>query len=142
MQDLHLSYTAIVLATVANFFTGFLWYSVLFKNAWMKEMKIPADTKPTSGMVIKSLLMNIVGCFFLAYVFAHNNAAWSFVPGIETLGTVGLIANTAIFTWLGFFLIVDLNSVAFDGRSWKLFFINTSYHFTMLLVSAIILHTL
>lgn len=142
MQDLPLSYTAIILATVANFFTGFLWYSVLFKNAWMKEMAIAADKKPSSGMIIKSLLMNIVGCFFLAYVFAHNNAAWSFVPGIETLGTAGSIANAAIFTWLGFFLIVDLNTVAFDGRSWKLFFINTSYHFTMLLVSSIILHTL
>lgn len=142
MQELPLSYTAIILATVANFFTGFLWYSVIFKDAWMKEMKIPTDVKPTSGMMIKSLLMNIVGCFFLAYVFAHNNAAWSFVPGIETLGTAGSIANAAIFTWLGFFLIVDLNTVAFDGCSWKLFFINTSYHFTMLLVSAIILHFL
>lgn len=108
----------------------------------MKEMAMPADTKPSTGMMVKSLVMNLVGCFLLAFVFAHNTAAWSFVPGIETLGTVGSIANAAIFTWLGFFLLVDLNTVAFEGRSWRLFFINTSYHFTMLLVSAIILHTL
>lgn len=37
---------------------------------------------------------------------------------------------------------MDLNTVAFEGKSWKLFGINTSYHFTMLLVSAIILHVM
>jgi Protein of unknown function (DUF1761) len=142
MQELGLSYTAIILATIANFFVGFLWYSVIFRNAWMKEMQIPMDVKPSAGMMIKSLVMNLVGCFFLAFVFAHNTAAWSFVPDIDRLGTVGSIANAAIFTWLGFFVIVDLNTVAFEGKSWKLFFINASYHFMMVLVSAIILHTL
>jgi len=142
MEELKISYTAVIVATVANFFIGFLWYSVLFQKPWMKEMKIPTDVKPTGGMMVKSLLMNLIGCFFIAYVFAHNNAAWSFVPGIETLGTGGSIANAAIFTWLGFFLPVDLNTVAFEGKSWKLFFINTSYHLMMRIVSAIILHTL
>lgn len=142
MEELGLSYTAIIVATVANFFIGFLWYSVVFKNAWMKEMKMPMDAKAPAGMMVKSLLMNLLGCFLLAYVFAHNTAAWSFVPGIEQLGTVGSITNAAIFTWLGFFVLVDLNTVAFEGRSWKLFFINTSYHFMMVFVSAIILHTL
>lgn len=142
MQELGLSYTAIIVATIANFFTGFLWFSVIFKNAWMKEMKMPTDAKLPAGTMVKSLLMNLVGCFLLAYVFAHNTAAWTFVPGIDQLGTGASIANAAIFTWLGFFLLVDLNTVAFEGKSWKLFFINTSYHFMMVLVSAIILHTL
>lgn len=142
MEDLGLSYTAIAVATLASFFVGFLWYSVLFRNAWAKEMGIKMDQRPTPGLLVRSLLMNLVGCFLLAFVFAHNNAAWSFVPGIEELGTVGSVANAAIFTWLGFFVPVDLNTVAWEGKSWKLFFINTSYHFTMVLVAAIILHTL
>ncbi len=142
MEELGISYTAIAVATIANFIIGALWYGVIFKNAWMKEMDIKADQRPPAGLMIRSLLMNLVGCFFLAFVFAHNTAAWTFVPGTEVMSPTASIANAAIFTWLGFFLIVDLNTVAFEARSWKLFFINTSYHFMMVLVSAIILHTL
>lgn len=142
MNELHLSGTAIAVATIANFFVGFLWYSVIFQKAWVAEMKIPMDQKPTAGMMVKSLGMNLVGCFLLAFVFANNTAAWSFVPNIDQMGTGMSIFNAAVFTWLGFFVLVDLNTVAFEGKSWKLFAINTSYHFTMVLVSAIILHTL
>jgi hypothetical protein len=102
-------------------------------------MKIDINQKPPAGAMIKSLLMNLVGCFFLAYVFAHNNAAWKFVPGMDQLGDFGQIANAAVFTWLGFYLIVDLNTVAFEGRSWKLFAIHSSYHFMMVAASAVIL---
>jgi hypothetical protein len=35
----------------------------------------------------------------------------------------------AFFTWLGFFFPVDLGSVAWERKSWKLLFINTRYHF-------------
>jgi len=139
MEELKISLTGVLVASIANFFVGFLWFSVLFGKTWAKEMKIDMSQKPTTGFMIKSLVMNFIGCFFLAYVFAHNNAAWGFVPGMEQMGTVGKIMNSVIFTWLGFFLIVGLNTVAFEMKSWKLFFINTTYHFMMLLVSAIIL---
>ncbi len=142
MEELGLSYTAIIVATVANFFVGFLWYSVLFRNAWAKEMGMSADQRPATGVFVKSLTMNLIGCFLLAYVFAHNTAAWTFVPGIAEMGVGASIANAAIFTWLGFFVPVDINTVAWEGKSWKLFFINTSYHFMMVLTSAIILHLL
>jgi len=140
MNELHLSFAAIAVATIANFFVGFLWYSVIFQKAWVAEMKLPMDQKPTAGIMVRSLGMNLVGCFLLAFVFANNTAAWGFVPGVPEMGKGMAIGNAAIFTWLGFFVPMDLNTVAFEGRSWKLFGINTSYHFTMLLVSAIILH--
>ena len=139
MEELGISYTGIIVATLANFFVGFLWFSALFGKAWATEMKFDTSQKPPASAMVKSLLMNLVGCFFLAYVFAHNNAAWKFVPGMDQMGDVAQIANAAVFTWLGFYLIVDLNTVAFESRSWKLFAINTSYHFMMVLVSAIIL---
>lgn len=139
MEELGISFTGIIVATLANFFIGFLWYSALFGKAWAAEMKIDMSQRPAAGAMAKSLIMNLIGCFFLAYVFAHNNAAWSFVPGMDQMGAGGQIASAAGFTWLGFYLIVDLNTVAFEGKSWKLFAINSSYHFMMVLVSAIIL---
>jgi hypothetical protein len=68
----------------------------------------------------KGMAMNAIGNFFLSYVLASNNAAWSYVPGISSMPTAGVIMNSAFFTWLGFFLPVDLNTVAWERKSWKL----------------------
>ncbi|MGB2867737.1 MAG: DUF1761 domain-containing protein [Bacteroidota bacterium] len=47
--------------------------------------------------------------------------------------------SSAFFTWLGFFVPVDLGVVAWEQKSWKLFGINSAYHFlSLLIVSAIV----
>lgn len=139
MEELGISFTAILVATVTNFFVGFLWYSVIFKNAWAAEMGMDANAKPPANAMVRGLIMGVIGNFLMAYVFAHNNAAWSFVPGMEEMSPMGTIMSAACFTWLGFYVPTDLNTVAWEGKSWKLFFINTSYHFAIVLVAAIIL---
>lgn len=138
-NSLNLNYLAIIISTVATFFLSFLWYSVFFKNAWVAEMKMDMGTKPPANLMIRGLIMSIIGSFLLSFVFAHNNAAWSFVPGMEVMPLGLKILNAAFFTWLGFFLPGDLSRVAWEGHSWRLFFINTSYHLAMLFVSAAIL---
>jgi hypothetical protein len=45
----------------------------------------------------------------------------------------------AVFTWLGFFIPVDLSAVAWERKSWTLFFINTGYHLLSLVIMAVIL---
>jgi hypothetical protein len=137
--DLGINYVAVLVATVANFFVGYLWYTPLFGKAWAKELGMDTNGKPTSGQMARGLSMGLIGNFLLAYVFAHNNAAWSFVPGMNQMPVGGSIAMAAVFTWLGFYLPVDMNAVAWEGKSWKLFFINTSYHLVILVVAATIL---
>jgi hypothetical protein len=139
MEDLGISISAIVIATVANFILGFLWYTPLFGKAWAKEMGFDMSVKPPAGALAKGMIFMVIGNFFLAYVLAHNIAAWSFVPGISGMPVAGKIANSAIFTWLGFFVPVDLSAVAWENKSWKLFFINTGYHLAMLVVASVIL---
>ena len=139
MEELGISIPAIVIATVANFILGFLWYSPLFGKAWATEMGFDMSVKPPAGTMAKGMILNVIGTFFLAYVLAHNIAAWSFVPGISGMPMIGKIANSAIFTWLGFFVPVDLNAVAWEKKSWKLFFINTGYHLMMLVIASTIL---
>lgn len=130
---------AVIIATVANFFFGFLWYTPLFGKAWAKELGIAVTGKPPAGALVKGLIMNLVGNFLMAWVFAHNNAAWMFVPGMDQMSKGGIIASSAIFTWLGFYVPTDLNTVAWENRSWKFFAINTFYHLGMVLIAAIIL---
>lgn len=139
MEEITINYTAVLVAVVANFILGFIWYTPLFGKAWATEMGFDTSVKPSGGEMAKGMIFMVIGNFFMAYVFAHNMAAWSFVPGMEELGNVGNIMNSAIFTWLGFYLPVDIGIVTWEKKSWKLFFINTGYHLAMLFVAAAIL---
>ena len=139
---LTINYTAVIVASVANFFFGFLWYTPLFGAAWAKELGISREGKIPTGPFIRSLIMSFVGQFLMVYVFAHNNAAWSFVPGMDEMSPTGIILSSVIFTWLGFYVPVDLNRVSFENRSWKFFAINTFYHLGTLLIAAVILYVM
>src|SRR6187551_2707852 len=76
MESMHINFVAVLVATIANFFVGFVWYTPLFGNVWAKENGFDRSVKPPSGAFAKGLIMSIIGNFFLAYVFASNNLAW------------------------------------------------------------------
>ncbi len=132
-------YVAILVATVAIFVLGFLWYTVLFRNAWAKAMGLDTSTKPDPKVMMRGMTLSIIGNLLFAWVLAHNLAAWSFVPGIKESGPFMVALNSAFFLWLGFYVPIHLSTIAWEGRSWKLFIINGGYHFAMLLVGGIIL---
>jgi len=138
-MEMNINMTAILVAVVANFFLGFLWYTPLFGKAWAKEMGFDTNVKPSGGEMAKGMIIMVIGNFFLAYVFAHNIAAWSFVPGSSEMSPMANVMSSTFFTWLGFYLPVDIGTVTWERKSWKLFGINTGYHFMMLLVSSLIL---
>lgn len=140
--DIHINYLAIIIAVIANFVLGFIWYTPLFGKIWAKELGFSMDQKPPAGALIKGMVFNLIGNFFLAFVLYHNMAVWNPLTWGYGASLVPPMANAlmaAIFTWLGFFVPVDLNTVAWEGRSWKLFFINTGYHLLSLLLVATIL---
>jgi hypothetical protein len=139
MEEIHVNMMAILVAVVANFILGFVWYTPLFGKAWAKELGFDTSVKPPTSALVKGMAFMVIGNFLMAWVFAHNMAAWSFVPGANTMSPMATIMSSAIFTWLGFYVPVDLSSVAWEMKSWKLFFINTGYHLLMLLVAATIL---
>jgi len=98
--------------------------------------------KPPAGAMMKGMIIMIIGNFLMAYVFAHNIAVWNPVTWGQAASDMSPVANAftaAIFTWLGFFVPQDLNRVAWEMKSWKLFLINTSYHLLALFVVALIL---
>lgn len=140
MEEMNISMVAILVAVVANFILGFIWYTPLFGKAWARELGFDMSVKPSGGELAKGMIFMIIGNFLMAFVFAHNIAAWSYVPGTDEMSPAMNIMNAVVFTWLGFYLPVDLSGVAWEKKSWKLFAINTSYHFLMLLVAAVILY--
>ena len=136
---MHINMMAVLVAVVANFILGFLWYTPLFGKAWGQEMKYDSSVKPPGGEMVKGMIFMVIGNFLLAYVFAHNIMAWSYVPGAQEMSVTQNIMSSTIFTWLAFYLPGDLGSTVWEKKSWKLFGINTGYHFMMLLVASLIL---
>jgi hypothetical protein len=90
-MEMNISIVAILVAVVANFILGFLWYTPLFGKAWAKEMGYDTSVKPPSGAVAKGMIFMVIGNFLLAYVFAHNIAAWTYVPGTDAMSSFGFL---------------------------------------------------
>lgn len=138
-MEIHVNIIAVLIAVVANFVLGFIWYTPLFGKAWGKEMGHDPNEEPDKKALLKGMAFMVIGNFLFAWVFAHNLAAWQYVPGVEDIGPVSNALNSAIFTWLGFYLPGQLGATVWEKNSWKLFAINTGYHLASLLVAAFIL---
>ena len=52
-QQLPINMVAILVAVVANFILGFLWYTPLFGKAWAKEMGFDMSVKPPASVIGK-----------------------------------------------------------------------------------------
>src|SRR5690349_15274363 len=116
MEAIQINMMAVLVAVVANFILGFLWYTPLFGKVWAREQGFDTSVKPPAGTLAKGMIVMVIGKSLMAYVFAHNMAAWSFVPGSDTMSATENILSSAIFTWLGFYLPVDLSNVAWEMK--------------------------
>lgn len=132
-----INYWAILAGIVANVVVGFLWYGPIFGKAWAREVGLPEDFKPSSAQMAKSMALMILGSFLIVFCLAHNLEAWRFLMGQkmpDQASPLALALNSAGWTWLGFFVPLAFNAVAWEGKSWKLFGINTSYYLVSLLI--------
>jgi len=138
-MELKINIIAVLVAVVVNFVLGFIWYTPLFGKIWGKEMGYDPNMKPDKSVMLKGMAFMIIGNLLFAVVLAHNIAAWQYVPGVKEMGPLAIALNSAIFTWLGFYLPGQLGATVWEKNSWKLFGINTGYHLASLLVVGLIL---
>ena len=137
------NFVAVIAAVIASFVFGFAWYGPLLGDTWRKLMNMPADMKPTASAMVGSVIINLIGTFLIALIMSYSLNIWR--PSVwniadrmdEPFYFYGF--HAAIFVWLGFFVPVLLNTVAWEGRSWKLFGFNAAYHFINLQIICMIL---
>ncbi|HSY62539.1 MAG TPA: DUF1761 domain-containing protein [Cytophaga sp.] len=139
-MDLKINIAAILVAVVVNFIIGFIWYTPLFGKLWGKEMGHDSNMKPDSKILMKGMLFMVIGNFLFAWVFAHNIAAWQFVPGTKEMSITANILSSSIFTWLGFYFPGLLGATVWEKKSWTLFAIDGGYNLISLLVVSTILN--
>lgn len=142
MPEIHINMLAVLLAVVATFIFGYIWYTLLFGKIWGREMGYNTDNPPKKSEMFKGMFFMVIGSFFMAYVLGHDIAVWNPVSwGLEPAegSQSNLAVMSAFFIWLGYYFPVDLGAVAWERKSWTLFGINTSYHFLQLLIAGMIL---
>lgn len=125
------NYGAVVVAALAGYLIGGLWYGPLFGEAWRK-LSGAAEAKPTPFVIASGLVSSFVMSFVLSHALTYANAY------LKTSGvSSGIIIGFS--TWLGYVATVTLGSVIYENKSWKLWLLNNGYWLTSLLAMGVIL---
>ena len=138
-MPLHINIFAILVAVVANFIIQMIWYTALFSKSWSKEMGYDPNMRPDKKTMFKGMALTFISSFLFAWVLAFYLAGWKFIPGANEMNPFLTGINSAISVWIGFFVPVQLSRIVWEKHSWKLFFINSGYHFIATGVVAVIL---
>src|SRR5258706_11919620 len=138
-MPLNINIIAILVAVVANFILQMIWYTALFSKIWSKEMGYDPNMRPDKKAMFKGMALTVVGTFLFAWVLAFYLAGWQYIPGAKEMSPLVTGINSAISVWIGFFVPVQLSRVVWENHSWKLFFINSSYHLVATVVVALVL---
>jgi hypothetical protein len=128
----HINWLAVIVAGLAYFILGALWYSLLFKNAWIRLSGVNAnDPNMKKGMaqtMLASLVLMIVASFGLALFIARIGAdGW--MTGLK----VGLVAGVC------FSATAICISYLYEKRPMGLHLINSFYNIFGCVIAGIII---
>lgn len=129
------SYLAVLVAAVASFLLGWLWYSrALFGNAWVKASgftKADMEKAKKKGMTT-SMIFGLIAQFVMAWVLGGF---------IVTMGLSGVAGGVcaAFMAWLGFVATIGLGTVLWEGKPMRLFWINSLHWLVALLIQGAII---
>lgn len=126
-MDIPINYLAILACGVMALALGSLWYGPLFGKPWMKMMGIQKPEKLDSKMkqmMMKNYSLTFIAALVTAYTLAH---ALTFGNAYLNMSGIGAGLQCAFWYWLGFVVPVALGGALWDGKPWKLFFINAGY---------------
>jgi hypothetical protein len=132
---------AILLSVIWAMFVGSMWYGPLFGKPWMKMMGLGKEkiTGMASTEMAKLYGIQFMASVIMAYVLRHSlefGAAFQNTQGISA----GLSAG--FWNWLGFVMPVTLSKVLWEGKPWKLWFIDNGNFLVTLLGMGVILSLL
>ena len=133
-----INYWAVLIAAVASMALGFLWYGPLFGKIWMTLSGMTDETialAKSKGMG-KGYALSFLGSLVMSYVLAH---AIVFASAYLQVSEVSAGLTAGFWNWIGFIAPVTLGTVLWDGKPWKLWFLNNAYQLTSLLVMGVIL---
>jgi len=135
------NWLALIVAIVANFVIGFVYYAAWFPTGkmWMKYQGIdPATAKPNKNDMMRGLLMMLVGAFLMMLVLGHfinkDTAGFAKLIGDQ----MNYAFSMAVLFWMGFQVPMLIGSVAWEKKPAGMAVINAGYQLISMLVAAMI----
>ncbi len=125
------NYLAVVVAAIAYWVLGGLWYGVLFNKPWMAlEHMTIEQTKSVNPAIpyIVSFLLELLIAYSLAQLCIWRNA-----------NTAGRGASIGVLIWIGFVGPISFMNYMFEMRPKELFAINEFYPLAGLVLMGVIL---
>jgi hypothetical protein len=124
------NWLAIIVATIAGFVLGGLWFSpVMFSNRWMSALGKSKEQlgKPGPALVL-SFIVTLVTATALAVLLRIMPLTTT--PGALRLGlTIGVV----------FYALATASDYAYTGWPRTIYWIQASYHVVMIAVMAVII---
>ncbi len=122
-----INYLAVLIAAVAGFLFGWLWYGLLGKR-WMAALGMVEPPKPAPGPFIIAFLCQFVMAWMLAGVVGH-------------LGNVGIVRSlvSGVFLWAGFVMTTMIVNHRFQGANWGLTLIDGGHWLGVLLIMGLVI---
>ena len=132
------NYLAVLGAAVLSMTLGYLWYGPLFGKQWMKLMGWTKEGMKgmKNSEMSKMYGLQFVGSLVMAFVLAH---ALIFASSYLHVSGVSAGLQTGFWNWLGFVAPVTMVGVLWEGKSWKLWFLNNSYYLVSLCAMGVLL---
>jgi len=127
-----INWLAVLVAAVAYFLLGAVWYSFLFKQAWIKSSGVnvndPNAKKGVAGIMVASFITILITSMGLAF-FISRIGSLGWMTGLK----VGLIAGICFCT------TAICNSYLYEKRPLTLHLINSFYNIVGCIIAGIII---
>jgi hypothetical protein len=125
------NYAAVVVAAIAYWLLGAVWYGVLFSKPWMALEHMTLEQAQSVSPVIPyivSFLLELLIAYSLAQLCIWRNA-----------NTAGRGASVGVLMWIGFIGPIAFMNYMFEMRPKELFAINEFYPLAGLVLMGVIL---
>ena|SRR3989344_4783699 len=133
MLGSEVNYLAVLVAAVASFLLGWLWYGPFFGKPWMKLMNFDKNSMKSMKLSpVTAMILGFLTYLIIAYVLAGFISILNAATIVEGM-------KIAFWIWLGFIATTTLGSFLWEGKSIKLYLLNNTYNLLNLLVMSAIL---
>jgi Protein of unknown function (DUF1761) len=130
-----LNYTAVIVAAIASFIFGGVWYNV-FSKQWGEALGRSPDTMPRDrgaiGLYVQAFVAQLIMAWMLAGVLLHLAGG-----GLPTTLRTGVIS--AAFLWFGFVITTMTVNYSFQGARRLLTVLDGAHWLGVLLIQGAIL---
>ena len=110
------NYLAVIVAAIAYWLLGAIWYGVVFGEAWMALEHMTAEQARSMNPVLPyviTLVLNVLIAYALAQICIWRNA-----------DTLGRGASVGVLLWVGFVGPVTFTTYMYEMRPKELYAIN------------------